>query len=77
MESAAAPHAGVASGGAAGGGAPAGDVLAGERMVAVIAVGHPRDLLQGRRVIASGQPVDAAAVADPSIPLRDVVQSPR
>ncbi|HEY7433241.1 MAG TPA: FAD-dependent oxidoreductase [Streptosporangiaceae bacterium] len=77
VESAAAPHAGVASGGAAGGGAPAGDVLAGERMVAVIAVGHPRDLLQGRRVIASGQPVDAAAVADPSIPLRDVVQSPR
>jgi 3-phenylpropionate/trans-cinnamate dioxygenase ferredoxin reductase subunit len=43
----------------------------GERMVAVLTVGRPRDLLQGRRLIASGQPVDPAWLADPASPLRD------
>jgi 3-phenylpropionate/trans-cinnamate dioxygenase ferredoxin reductase subunit len=41
-------------------------------LVAVLAVGRPRDLLQGRRLIASGDPVDPARLADPTIPLRDV-----
>ena len=36
-------------------------------------VGLPRDLRQGRRVIASGQPVDAAGLADPAVPVRDAV----
>jgi NADPH-dependent 2,4-dienoyl-CoA reductase/sulfur reductase-like enzyme len=42
-----------------------------ERLVAVLAVGRPRDLLQGRRLIASGQAVDRARAADPGFPLRD------
>jgi len=41
------------------------------RLVAVLTVGQPRDLLQGRRVIAAGQPVDLARLADPAVPLRD------
>ena len=45
--------------------------LAGERLVAVLAVDRPRDLLQGRRVIASGAPVDATLVADPAVPLKN------
>jgi len=40
-------------------------------LVAVLTVGRPRDLLQGRRLIASGVPVNPARLADPSIPLRD------
>jgi NADPH-dependent 2,4-dienoyl-CoA reductase/sulfur reductase-like enzyme len=40
-------------------------------LVAVLAVGRPRDVLQGRRIIASGVPVDAARLADPDIPIRD------
>ncbi|HEV3289732.1 MAG TPA: oxidoreductase C-terminal domain-containing protein, partial [Streptosporangiaceae bacterium] len=45
--------------------------LAGDRLTAVLAVSKPRDLLQGRRLIAAGAPVDAAALADPAVPLRD------
>jgi 3-phenylpropionate/trans-cinnamate dioxygenase ferredoxin reductase subunit len=40
---------------------------------AVLAVGNPRDLLQGRRLIEAGHPVDPARMADPSVPLRDTV----
>ncbi len=39
--------------------------LAGDRLVALLTVGLPRDLLQGRRVIEAGAPVDAARLADP------------
>ena len=60
-----------------GGEAPDSDAHAGDRLVAVLAVGRPRDLLQGRRLIASGQPVDATALADPSVPLRDLAQPAR
>jgi 3-phenylpropionate/trans-cinnamate dioxygenase ferredoxin reductase subunit len=45
--------------------------LSGARLVAVLAVDRPRDLLQGRRVIASGTPVDAARLADPAVPLKN------
>ena len=45
--------------------------LAGERLVAVLAVGLPRDISQGRRLIESGAAVDPGLVADPAIPLRD------
>ncbi len=45
--------------------------LSGARLVAVLAVDRPRDLMQGRRVIASGAPVDAALVADPAVPLKN------
>jgi NADPH-dependent 2,4-dienoyl-CoA reductase/sulfur reductase-like enzyme len=47
--------------------------LAGGKLAAVLTVGLPRDLRQGRRVIASGQPVDAAGLADPAVPVRDAV----
>jgi len=48
---------------------------AGERLAAVLAVARPRDLLQGRRLIASGVPVDLARLADPAVPLRDAAAS--
>jgi 3-phenylpropionate/trans-cinnamate dioxygenase ferredoxin reductase component len=50
------------------GGSPGGT---GERLAAVFAVSRPRDLLQGRRLIASGTPVDLARLTDPAVPLRD------
>ena len=51
--------------------AGAGPDGAGERLAAVLAVARPRDLLQGRRLIASGTPVDLARLTDPAVPLRD------
>jgi 3-phenylpropionate/trans-cinnamate dioxygenase ferredoxin reductase component len=44
---------------------------AGERLAALLTVGRPRDLLQGRRAIAAGDPVDPGRLADPDIPVRD------
>jgi len=46
--------------------------LAAGKLVALLATGRPRDLVQSRRVIASGAPVDAARLADPAVPIRDV-----
>ena len=46
---------------------------AGERLVALLTVGRPRDLLQGRRAIAAGDPVDPGRLADPGIPVRDAM----
>ncbi len=43
--------------------------LAVGRLVAILTVDRPRDLLQGRRLIASAEPVDAARLADPAIPV--------
>jgi 3-phenylpropionate/trans-cinnamate dioxygenase ferredoxin reductase subunit len=43
--------------------------LAVDRLVAILTVDRPRDLLQGRRLIASADPVDAARLADPAIPV--------
>ncbi|WP_412079335.1 NAD(P)/FAD-dependent oxidoreductase [Streptomyces xanthophaeus] len=39
-------------------------------LVAVLAVGRPRDLAQGRKLIEAGVPVDPAKVSDPGIPLK-------
>ena len=47
--------------------------LDGDRLVALLSVNTPRDMLQGRRVISSGVPVDPARLADPQIPVRDCV----
>jgi 3-phenylpropionate/trans-cinnamate dioxygenase ferredoxin reductase component len=47
--------------------------LAGDRLVAVLTVGLPRDLLQARRLIEAGGLVDAAKLADPGIAVRDSV----
>ena len=44
--------------------------LAGERLLAVLTVDSPKDLMQGRRLIEAATLVDAAKVADPGVPLR-------
>jgi hypothetical protein len=36
-------------------------------------VSQPRDLLQGRRVMEAGRPVDTGLFADPSVAVRDTV----
>jgi NADPH-dependent 2,4-dienoyl-CoA reductase/sulfur reductase-like enzyme len=45
----------------------------GERLVALLTVGRPRDLLQGRRVIAAGGAVDPDRLADPDVAVRDAI----
>ncbi|MYV66570.1 FAD-dependent oxidoreductase, partial [Streptomyces sp. SID2131] len=42
--------------------------------VALLAVGRPRDLAQGRKLIEAATPVDPARVADPSVPLKAAVR---
>jgi 3-phenylpropionate/trans-cinnamate dioxygenase ferredoxin reductase subunit len=37
----------------------------------VLVVDQPRDLLQGRRLIASGVPLDLSRLADPGVAIRD------
>ncbi len=41
------------------------------RLVALLAVGRPRDLAQGRRLIESGTLMDRTLLADPSLPLKE------
>ncbi|MEV0095705.1 FAD-dependent oxidoreductase [Streptomyces sp. NPDC050738] len=43
------------------------------RLAAVLAVGRPRDLAQGRKLIDSGAGLDPARAADPSVPLKSAV----
>jgi 3-phenylpropionate/trans-cinnamate dioxygenase ferredoxin reductase component len=50
--------------------------LAGRRLVAVLTVGLPRDLQQGRRLIDAAAEVDADRLADPAVPLRDCATGP-
>ncbi len=47
--------------------------LAGDRLIALLTVGRPRDLGQGRRVVASGAAVDPVRLADPDVQVRDAV----
>ncbi|MGW1180734.1 NAD(P)/FAD-dependent oxidoreductase [Streptomyces drozdowiczii] len=42
-------------------------------LVAVLAVGRPRDLAQGRRLVEAGARIDAARAADPAVPLKSAV----
>jgi 3-phenylpropionate/trans-cinnamate dioxygenase ferredoxin reductase component len=49
--------------------------LAGERLVAILTVDRPRDLLQGRRLIAAGAAVDAGRLADPEVPVKATVRA--
>ncbi|CAL9392805.1 NAD(P)/FAD-dependent oxidoreductase [Streptomyces sp. enrichment culture] len=49
--------------------------LRGGAPVAVLAVGRPRDLAQGRRLIEAGTQVDPALVADPDVPLKSAVRA--
>jgi hypothetical protein len=43
------------------------------RLVALLAVGRPRDVAQGRRLIESGRPLDPALLPDASRPLKAAV----
>jgi 3-phenylpropionate/trans-cinnamate dioxygenase ferredoxin reductase component len=45
--------------------------LDGARLTAVLAVGRPRDMVQGRRLIGARALVDPALVADPGIAVKD------
>ena len=45
--------------------------LSGDRLVAVLAVDRPRDLVQGRRVMTAELPVDADKLADPVVAIKD------
>jgi len=47
--------------------------LAAGRLVAILTVDRPRDMLQGRRLIASAAPVDASRLTDPAIPVKETV----
>ncbi|THC53884.1 oxidoreductase [Streptomyces sp. A1499] len=44
--------------------------LRGGALAAVLAVGRPRDLAQGRKLIEAGTRLDPALVTDPSVPLK-------
>ncbi len=41
-----------------------------DRLVALLAVGRPRDLAQGKRVIQAGTTMDPRLLADPARPLK-------
>jgi 3-phenylpropionate/trans-cinnamate dioxygenase ferredoxin reductase subunit len=45
--------------------------LSGDRLVALLAVDRPRDLSQGRRILAANTPVDPARLSDPSVQLKN------
>ena len=45
--------------------------LASGRLVAILTVNRPRDLIQARRLIASALPIDPARLTDPAIPIKD------
>ncbi|MEU9039647.1 FAD-dependent oxidoreductase [Streptomyces sp. NPDC048352] len=47
--------------------------LRGGALTAVLAVGRPRDLAQGRRLIETAAPLDPAKVADPAVPLKSAL----
>jgi 3-phenylpropionate/trans-cinnamate dioxygenase ferredoxin reductase subunit len=41
------------------------------RLVALLTVDRPRDLVQGRRVVAQARPVDRDRLADPAVPIKN------
>ncbi|MEV0503781.1 oxidoreductase C-terminal domain-containing protein, partial [Streptomyces spectabilis] len=43
-------------------------------LVAVLAVGRPRDLAQSRKLIDAATPMDPALVTDPAVPLKKAVR---
>jgi 3-phenylpropionate/trans-cinnamate dioxygenase ferredoxin reductase subunit len=47
--------------------------VSGDRLVAVVTVDRPRDLVQARRIIAAGTPIDVDLLADPETTLRNAV----
>jgi NADPH-dependent 2,4-dienoyl-CoA reductase/sulfur reductase-like enzyme len=49
--------------------------LADGRLIAILTVGRPRDLLQGRRLIASCATIDVSRLTDPAIPVKGAAAS--
>jgi 3-phenylpropionate/trans-cinnamate dioxygenase ferredoxin reductase component len=49
--------------------------LAGGRLVAMLTVDCPRDMLQARRLIASADPVDVSRLTDPAVPVKAAVRA--
>ena len=47
-----------------------------ERLTAILGVDRPRDVTQGRRLIADGGRVDVASLQDADVPLKDAVRAP-
>jgi 3-phenylpropionate/trans-cinnamate dioxygenase ferredoxin reductase subunit len=47
--------------------------LAGDRLAAAMTVDRPRDLVQARRLIERGTPVDADLLADTSVAVKSAV----
>ncbi|MFC4030328.1 NAD(P)/FAD-dependent oxidoreductase [Streptomyces polygonati] len=50
--------------------------LRGEQLVALLAVGRPRDMTQARKLITRSAALDPLLAADPSLPLTSVVRRP-
>ncbi|WEH43839.1 FAD-dependent oxidoreductase [Streptomyces sp. AM 2-1-1] len=48
--------------------------LRGGALVALLAVGRPRDLTQGRKLVESGRVLDPLRAADPAVPLKSAVR---
>jgi len=51
--------------------------LLGDRLLAVEAINSPADFMGGKRMIASREPLCAARLADPAIPIKDVAMKAR
>ena len=66
------PPAGGAADGTAGWAA-----VEGGRLTALLTVGRPRDMVQGRRLIANRAVMDPARLADPAVPVKDAGVLPR
>lgn len=49
--------------------------LTGERLEAIITVDSPRDLVQARRIISAGTPVDVDLLTDPKVAVRNAVRT--
>ncbi|MCD0450954.1 FAD-dependent oxidoreductase [Actinocorallia sp. API 0066] len=49
--------------------------VTGDRLEAILTVDRPRDLVQARRIIGAGTPVDTAKLADPAIAVRNAVRT--
>ncbi len=54
---------------------PAAQTAGAGRLVAVLTVGRPRDMLQGRRLMQAGRTVDTTRLADPEVPMRDAAMT--
>jgi 3-phenylpropionate/trans-cinnamate dioxygenase ferredoxin reductase subunit len=49
--------------------------LTGDRLDAILTVDRPRDLVQARRLMMSGTPVDPDLIIDPGVAVRNTVRT--